>query len=149
MDPEVWGPHGWIFLHTITLNYPKNPTIYDKQNYKTFFTSLQNILPCDWCSKNYKLHLKKFPIDKYLNCKKDLVQWLIHIHNEVNKIFNKKIISYQEFVEIYKNIYNSKKNINFHIIIHIISIILIIILIILCIYFNNPKFQSYFHFLHH
>ena len=71
MDPEIWGPHAWIFLHSITLNYPNNPTMYDKQHYKTFFTSLQNILPCDWCSRNYKLHLKKFPIDKYLNCKKD------------------------------------------------------------------------------
>ena len=36
MDPEIWGPSAWIFLHTITLNYPNNPTIYDKQNYKNF-----------------------------------------------------------------------------------------------------------------
>ena len=37
MDPEIWGPSTWIFLHTITLNYPNNPTIYDKQNYKNFY----------------------------------------------------------------------------------------------------------------
>ena len=100
------------------------------------------------CNDDVLQRILKLYIEHYLNCKKDLVQWLIHIHNEVNKIFNKKTISYQEFVEIYKNIYNSKKKFNLHIIIHIISIILILILIILCIYFNNPKFQSYFQLLH-
>ena len=70
MDPEIWGPNAWIFLHTITLNYPNNPTMYDKQNYKNFFVNLHSILPCDWCSKNYKHHLQKYPIDNYLNTKK-------------------------------------------------------------------------------
>ena len=40
-NPEVWGPGAWLFLHTISLNYPTNPTYEDKENYKTFFTSLK------------------------------------------------------------------------------------------------------------
>ena len=147
MDPEIWGPPAWIFLHTITLNYPNNPTIYDKQNYKKFFTNLNYILPCEWCSKNYNHHLQKYPIDNYLNTKKNLIQWLINIHNEVNKLFNKKTINYTEFITIYKKIYN-KKNTFFtiHNIIIFILIIIILILTILCIYFYNPKFLSCFHF---
>ena len=70
MDPEIWGPHAWIFLHSITLNYPNNPTMYDKQHYKNFFINLHHILPCEWCSKNYIHHLQKYPIDNYLNTKK-------------------------------------------------------------------------------
>ena len=147
MDPEIWGPSAWIFLHTITLNYPNNPTIYDKQNYKNFFTNLHHILPCEWCSKNYKQHLQKYPIDNYLNTKKNLVQWLINIHNEVNIIFNKNTIDYSEFINIYKNIYNRKKTFftSYNIIL-ILCIFIIIILIILCIYLYNPKFLSCFHF---
>ena len=147
MDPEIWGPPAWIFLHSITLNYPNNPTIYDKQYYKNFFINLHHILPCEWCSKNYIHHLKKYPIDNYLNTKKNLVQWLINVHNEINKIFNKKTIDYTEFITIYKKIYN-KKNTFFtihNIIIFILSII-IITLTILCIYFYNPKFLSCFRF---
>lgn len=147
MNPEVWGPSGWLFLHTITLNYPNNPTMYDKQYYKNFFISLQSVLPCDWCSKNYKIHMNKYPIDNYLNSKKDLVTWLILIHNEVNKIFKKKTLNYSEVINIYKNLYNEKKtcSLNWHIIIAIcISILIIISLIILYLY--NPKFRSYFPF---
>ena len=22
MKPEIWGPHAWMFLHSITLEYP-------------------------------------------------------------------------------------------------------------------------------
>ena len=147
MDPEIWGPHAWIFLHTVTLNYPNNPTMYDKQHYKNFFINLHHILPCDWCSKNYIHHLQKYPIDNYLNTKKNLVQWLIHIHNEINKIFNKNTINYQEFINIYKKIYYEKNKFftNHNIIIFILSII-IIILIILSIYLYNPKFLSCFQF---
>ena len=26
MNVNKWGPSGWIFLHTITFNYPEKPT---------------------------------------------------------------------------------------------------------------------------
>ena len=32
MNPKIWGPHAWIFLHSITLNYPENPTPELKKN---------------------------------------------------------------------------------------------------------------------
>ena len=149
MDPEIWGPNAWIFLHTITLNYPNNPSIYDKQYYKNFFMSLQIVLPCEWCSKNYKLHIIKYPIDNYLNSKKDLVTWLIIIHNEVNEILKKKKLNNKEVIEIYKNLYNNKNSntfsLNWYIIIGIcITIFIIICIIILFLY--NSKFQSYLRF---
>ena len=34
MEPKIWGEHAWIFLHTITLNYPEEPTFSDKYNYQ-------------------------------------------------------------------------------------------------------------------
>jgi len=135
MDPEIWGPNAWIFLHTITLNYPNNPSIYDKQYYKNFFMSLQIVLPCEWCSKNYKLHIIKYPIDNYLNSKKDLVTWLIIIHNEVNEILKKKKLNYNEVIEIYKNLYNNKNSntfsLNWYIIIGICITIFIIIFLLI------------------
>lgn len=139
MEPEIWGPHGWIFLHTITLNYPHKPTMQDRENYKSFFLNLQNVLPCQYCSHNYKIHLRKYPIDKFLDSKKNLVKWLIHIHNEVNIIFNKKTITYDEFILIYKNIYNTKKNTNY--LIYVFIFVTILISVILFLYF---KFPSYF-----
>ena len=37
IKPSIWGPHGWKFMHYVSLGYPSNPTEEDKKNYKTFY----------------------------------------------------------------------------------------------------------------
>ena len=27
MEPNIWGPGAWTFLHSITFQYPENPSI--------------------------------------------------------------------------------------------------------------------------
>jgi len=137
MDPEVWGPNAWILLHTITLVYPHKPTNNDKLNYKKFFNSLDKILPCDWCSHNYKIHLNKYPIENYLNSKKNVVQWLINIHNETNKVLNKNIhFTYDDFINKYKEIYSQTNSTKCNI---LLLLILLIILFILIKYYSFIK----------
>ena len=46
MDPNIWGPHAWFFLHTIARNYPENPSSQDKQSHLQFFTLLQFLRVC-------------------------------------------------------------------------------------------------------
>ena len=79
MNPEVWGPPAWTFLHSITLAYPDNPSDIDKSNYENFFNTLQPILPCAKCSQNYLRHLQEDPISNNLDNKKSLVNWLISV----------------------------------------------------------------------
>jgi len=112
MEANIWGPKAWIFLHSITMNYPENPTSTDKQNYKNFFYSIRNILPCVICNKNYIDHLNKYPIDEHLEGKTQLVKWLIKIHNEVNKIYNKKELSYEEVMNYYEELYSEGFSLN-------------------------------------
>ena len=85
MNPIIWGPGAWTFLHSITLNYPENPTDKEKMFHKNFFLNLQNVLPCPSCAQHYSMNLKKFPIDPALESRELLVKWLIDIHNEVFK----------------------------------------------------------------
>ena len=97
IGPETWGPHGWKFLHYVTLGYPKNPTISDKNNYKNFFLNLQYILPCQICSKNYNKHINQIPLDDdVLSDRKKLIIWGIKIHNLSSKFGNKKVYSIKE-----------------------------------------------------
>ena len=142
MDPEIWGPHAWIFLHSITVTYPENPTEEDKIKYKNFFNSLHEVLPCPGCAHNYQIHLKKYPLnDKILSNRKKLIIWLIDIHNEVNKINKKKTINYNEFVNIFNNKYVSKNSNNItNKIIFIIPIIFVLFL--LSIMLKNRKIKS-------
>lgn len=126
-NPEVWGPGAWLFLHTITLNYPNNPTQKDKENYKNFFTSLKNVIPCKNCAKHYSDNLNTYPIINSLNSKQDLVNWLIDIHNEVNVKNEKRKYSYNEVINKYNKLYSPKTN--------YYLIIIVILLILFAIYF--------------
>ena len=110
MNPEIWGPPAWTFLHSITLAYPDNPTDSDKINYENFFNILQPILPCAKCSNNYKIHLQEDPITNHLDNKSSLVKWLINLHNKVNKINGKRELNYNEVINHYKLLYNGDLN---------------------------------------
>ena len=44
MQTRVWGPAGWLFLHSIAQNYPWKPTDIQKNNYLMFFKNIGNIL---------------------------------------------------------------------------------------------------------
>jgi hypothetical protein len=112
MNQNIWGSHLWFSLHTITLNYPLKPTNDDKENYKSFFISLKNVIPCSVCKKNYKRHLNEHPIDNHLNSRKELVYWLIDIHNMVNGEIGKKILSYDTVLKKYENVYHKKNILN-------------------------------------
>tara|TARA_B100000035_G_C20760220_1_gene447948 strand:- start:40 stop:447 length:408 start_codon:yes stop_codon:yes gene_type:complete len=101
IKPKIWGPHGWKFMHYVSLGYPDNPTESDKQNYKNFYTSLQHILPCAKCAYNYSHNLKKYPIDNHLGSRDTLVRWVIDIHNQVNTELNKKEYTYEEALSLY------------------------------------------------
>ena len=119
MNPDIWGPHAWIFLHSITLGYPECPSDSDKRSFKNFFYSLQGILPCKKCRNNYVQHIKKNPLTDHILCSKErVVRWLVEIHNEVNKINGKPTKTYEQFLKDYYKIYNGSS-------ISILNIILI------------------------
>ncbi|CAH6421421.1 Erv1/Alr family sulfhydryl oxidase [uncultured virus] len=132
MDPKIWGPSGWMFLHSITFAYPTCPNNNDKKNMIQFITSLQYVLPCSKCSENFKKHLKIHPItDEILSSKDKLIKWMIDMHNEVNKITGEKQFTYDQVIKIYSNKYNnSNSNKNWIIFLVIICIFFIIIFII-------------------
>ena len=101
IKPSIWGPHGWKFLHYVSLGYPSNPTEEDKKNYKNFYNSLQHILPCAKCDHNYSHNLIKYPIDNHLSSRDSLVRWVIDIHNQVNNETGKREYTYEEALSLY------------------------------------------------
>lgn len=102
MNPKFWGPHGWYFLHSITMHYPKNPSEQEKLIYLNFFKSLENVLPCEKCAHHYSKNLENLPLEPALESRDKLVRWLIGVHNEVNKETGKREYSYEEVIEEYK-----------------------------------------------
>ena len=112
MNQNIWGPHLWFSLHTISFNYPINPTEDDKNNYYNYFNSLKEVIPCSICKKNYIRHLNEHPIKNYLNNRKSLVYWVIDMHNMVNVEIGKKIFSYDKVIKKYEDVYKKKIELN-------------------------------------
>jgi len=151
MNQNIWGSSMWFSLHTITMNYPDLPNNQDKYNFKIFFESLQTVIPCIVCKKNYIRHLKENPIDNHLNSKRKLVYWLIDMHNMVNAEIGKKQLSYDAVIQKYEDIYNKKifneniienfENKNSYNYYNLLVIICVIILICMIYYhiFNKKK----------
>jgi hypothetical protein len=108
MNQNIWGPHMWFSLHTISFNYPIKPTENDKYYYKNYFDSLQHVIPCSVCKKNYMRHLNELPIDKAIENRKSLVYWVIDLHNLVNSETGKKILTYDVVLKKYEKAYNKK-----------------------------------------
>ena len=107
MNPKFWGPHGWYFLHSITMHYPKNPSEQDKLIYFNVFKSLENVLPCEKCAYHYSKNLEKLPLEPALESRDTLVRWLISVHNEVNKETGKREYTYEEVIDEYTHKMNN------------------------------------------
>ena len=87
MQTRVWGPAGWLFLHSIAQNYPWEPTAEQKTNYFNFFKLTGNVLPCRYCRESYQKFINEEPTCLDIHVMKDrksLVMWLYNIHNKVN-----------------------------------------------------------------
>ena len=103
-DPNIWGPHAWFFLETTVMSYPIDPSEKDKLNFKSFFNTLQFIIPCDKCRINYTIHLKKYPLtEKVFENRDNMFEGIVNMHNSVDPSKKK---SYKETYDYYINQYS-------------------------------------------
>lgn len=104
---KIWGESGWIFGHAITFGYPINPTIEQKNNYKNYFISLGDVLPCKYCRESYKkfITLDETKLtDEDLKNRETLTRWFYRIHNKVNeKLEIEYGTTYEDIVEKYES----------------------------------------------
>ena len=91
MVTKIWGPALWHSLHTISFNYPVNPSKNDKIYYKQFILNLQHVLPCKLCRINFKNNIKHHPLRLCdLENRRSFSMWVYKLHEYVNKMLGKK-----------------------------------------------------------
>lgn len=87
----VWGPTQWHMFHTISFNYPVNPTTEQQNQYRDYVLSFQNVLPCGACRTNLKNNLKRFPLTMdHMASRDSFSRYIYNLHEVVNKMLNKK-----------------------------------------------------------
>jgi hypothetical protein len=102
---SVWGPMLWSYLHTMSFNYPVNPTSEDKRHYREFIINLQYVMPCKYCRMNLKKNFKQLPLSmSYMKNRDTFSKYVYDLHEVVNKMLKKKSgLSYDDVRDRYEN----------------------------------------------
>ena len=107
MQTRVWGPAGWVFLHCIAQNYPQEPTNEQKENYKSFFRLVGQVLPCRYCRESYQDFINQSGTqlnDSVMKNRHTFSKWLYDIHNKINKKLGfKDCVSFKQVTDKYES----------------------------------------------
>ena len=90
MVVNLWGPLLWTFIHTMSFNYPVNPTQEDKTHYKDYIYNLRYVLPCKYCRINLTNNLKQKPLSScHMANRETFSRYIYELHELVNKMLKK------------------------------------------------------------
>lgn len=105
MLTAVWGPSLWHYLHTLSFNYPVNPTQENKKYYRQQITLLQYTLPCKYCRQNLKTNFKTLPLKEcHMKNRDTFSRYVYQLHELINKMLGKKSgLSYCDVRERYEH----------------------------------------------
>ena len=105
MMTSVWGPPMWHVLHTISFNYPVNPTDEQKTHYYNLYINLKNILPCKYCRENLTNNFTKLPLTMDVFKNRDtLSKYVYDLHELINTMLGKTSgLSYDDVRDRYEH----------------------------------------------
>jgi hypothetical protein len=102
---SLWGPLGWMTLHSISLLYPEYPSQADKQILKRYMDLFRETITCPHCQSHFKViytnYARAHP--EWTNSRFDFFMFVVRAHNTVNRRLNKpKPDSVQACLDMYK-----------------------------------------------
>lgn len=108
LDPLIWGPNFWFFLHTIAICYSLNPNTTTKKKYYNLIQTIPLLLPNEEMGKNFSKILDEFPVTPYLDSRESFTKWVHFIHNKINVYLGKPELTYYEAMDKYYQNYKLK-----------------------------------------
>jgi hypothetical protein len=103
MNPQIWGPGLWTFLHSTAA---VSTTPQSRRDYVVLVEALANTLPCDKCKQHFRQNMRTININNYLKNEETLFMWSYLLHNAVNEAQGKSGAQKPTFDEIYRRYFN-------------------------------------------
>ena len=107
LDPKIWGPHYWFFLHTLAMCYPIYPNEVTKKKYYDFIQNMPMFIPIEKIATYFTKLLDEYPVQPYLDNKESFIRWIWFIHNKINQKLEKPQVSLNDFYVKYYDEYKS------------------------------------------
>lgn len=101
--PHVWGPPWWYTLHNGALHYPEHAGPLHIERMKNFIIGIPIMVPCLNCKEHATAFIEKHKskLDTICAGKDSLFKFFVDFHNQVNKRYNKPVLSYDEAYAVY------------------------------------------------
>lgn len=106
ITPKIWGPMAWNFLHNLPNCISGKMKKELKEKYINFIYNYEIFIPCKVCVRHYRDFINNNRINiKKLN-KKFLQEYICKMHNNINRINNKKEYTFKECLKVQKRMNN-------------------------------------------
>jgi len=103
---SVWGPLGWMTLHSISSIYPDNPSDDDKQIAKKFLSAFEETISCPSCKGHFSALVNTYRSrnPNWLDSRYDFFLFVCRAHNTVNSRLDKpRPKTLTESLQLFKN----------------------------------------------
>jgi hypothetical protein len=91
----VWGPLGWMTLHSVSTLYPERPTQQEKDLMTMWLGLFEGTITCPHCQSHFQLmhanYRAKYP--GYLDSRQAFAMFAFRCHNVVNARLSKPVYS--------------------------------------------------------
>ena len=107
---SIWGPLGWMTLHSVASCYPNTPLPSEKTLMQTWLDMFQSTITCPSCREHFGTALgsyrRQYP--QMLNSRDEFLVCTFRLHNAVNRRLNKPI--HQTVTACFEQLRNNVKS---------------------------------------
>ena len=103
MKKSTWGPLYWYTLHCLVIHIQDEHFTNERENIIKMINGIINNLPCPTCKQHAQSMLRTRKLSKIMT-KKELINQIYLMHDEVNKRLKKKQVTYDEHMELFEKV---------------------------------------------
>ena len=115
---SIWGPLGWMTLHSVASLYPDSPTEAERQLVLRWVELFRDTITCPSCQGHFTEMLadyrSKYP--NFLYSRREFMLFTFRAHNAVNRRLNKPIYSsVQDCFDVLRSNVRFNKSVTFRV----------------------------------
>jgi hypothetical protein len=91
----IWGPLGWMTLHSVATCYPESPTQSEKDLMASWLDMFRDTITCPYCRDHFTTTLVAYrtSFPSMLNSRQDFALFTFRVHNAVNRRLRKPLFA--------------------------------------------------------
>jgi len=89
----IWGPLGWMTLHSVSLSYPESPTPNEQQLMTTWLDLFRDTITCATCKQHFTTTLQNYRMrfPRMMESRQSFAMFAFRVHNTVNARLSKPV----------------------------------------------------------